>query len=423
MFEKQSNLLIEKEPRLSKSIDFYKLTMGQIALEKFKDTQVTFTFKNRNEKQPISEYVTVEALKSRLDRYKNNGFAPEEIAYFAGLQASDGSARFDEEYLDYLSSIELPDVSVEYDNKGEINIESTGDWAAVSLWETVVMSEASEEYYEQKMKSEGVDIQDVYKIGDERLSQKIETLSGRPDIKFADFGTRRRFSANWQEHVISRLASELPDNFIGTSNPWFAYKFDTKAIGTYAHEMPMVYAALADKNGDNPLSSHKQMMKDWYDKYDEDLSIALTDTFTSEFFFADFDQEQAKKWHGLRHDSGDPYEFGNKAIDFYSKMNIDPKSKTIVFSDGLDINTIIKLANYFGGKINIVFGWGTTLMNDVGFEPNNIVMKATKADGVNAVKLSDNSGKHTGKVEQINKYISNKDFWINNIQKRNEITK
>lgn len=411
MNERYIQTFPERENHLSESIDFYKLTMGQIALEKFKNTEVTFTFKNRNIERPLSEFVTVEALTNRLDKIREQGFKAEEIAYFAGIQAQDGSARFDEPYLNYLADIKLPEVSVKIDkNTGELDINSCGEWAAVSLWETVIMSEANEEYYVRKLEAEQININELFAYGDEKLSEKISIIKNRPDIKIVDFGTRRRFSAKWQEHVIKRLINEAPNNFIGTSNPWFAYKFNTKAIGTYAHEMPMVYAALEDEKGKNPLDGHAKMLNDWYARYGEDLSIALTDTFTSDFFFDDITPEQAKEWKGLRHDSSDPFKFGEQVISFYEKLDIDPKTKTLIFSDGLDIDMIIKLADYFKGRINVVYGWGTTLMNDMGIKANNIVMKATKANQIDTVKLSDNVGKNTGPEEQVNRYIINKNI-------------
>jgi len=147
------------------------------------------------------------------------------------------------------------------------------------------------------------------------------------------------------------------------------------------------------------------MMDDWYERYGKDLSIALTDTFTSEFFFSDFTKEQAELWRGLRHDSGDPIDFGEQAIKFYESQGVDPKTKTIIFSDGLDIDMIITLADHFDGRINIMFGWGTSLMNDLGVRPNNFVMKPTSVNHTDTVKLSDNVGKHTGPEEQVQRYI------------------
>lgn len=394
------------ERHLSDSLDYYKLTMGQVALERFPAAEVTFTMKNRAGDFPLSQYVDIDELRSRFDNIAAKGFTTEEITYFAGLKAQNGEARFDQNYLDFLANIQLVDVDVSFDEQtNDLAINAKGPWATVSLWETVVMSEVNEQYYRNLMKANNLSVEDVWSEGDRRLDEKIATLQARSDIKFSDFGTRRRFSADWHDHVIGRLAAELPDNFVGTSNPWFAYKYDLAPIGTYAHEMPMVYAGMADAEGRSPLDGHTDMMNDWYDRYDADLSIALTDTFTSEFFFTDFTKEQAKSWRGLRHDSGDPIEFGEKAIAFYKENAVDPNTKTLIFSDGLDINTIIALADHFAGRINVMFGWGTTLMNDLGLRANNFVMKATNVNSIDTVKLSDNEGKHTGPTAQVNRYV------------------
>lgn len=393
------------ESNLSRGLDFYKLTMGDMAYEKHPDAEVTFTLKNRNTEQPLSEYVSPDALQTRLDAIRERGFTPEEIAYYAGLKAQDGEARFTQEYLDHIADMTLPEVSIGIDPETQdLTVETTGPWADVSLWETVVMSEVNEEYYAQLMESHGLELSDLYEEGDRRLDEKIAKLASRPDIKFADFGTRRRFSADWHEHVIQRLTSELPENFIGTSNPWFAYKYDIAPIGTFAHEMPMVYAGLEDAAGGNPLGGHTKMLQDWQEHHRGDLSIALTDTFGSKFFFNDFTPDQAARWNGLRHDSGDPFEFGERVIAFYEKNDIDPTTKTIVFSDGLNVDKIIELADYFKDRVKLTYGWGTSLMNDLGLPANNFVMKATEVNGTSTVKLSDDEGKHTGPIEKIWRY-------------------
>tara|TARA_Y100000114_G_scaffold93087_1_gene86505 strand:+ start:2487 stop:3761 length:1275 start_codon:yes stop_codon:yes gene_type:complete len=395
----------ETERQLLDGLDYYKLTMGQIALEQYPDAEVTFTMKNRASDRPLAEYASPAELTARFEEIIQQGFSPEEIAYLAGLKAQDGSARFTEDYLDHLADLTLVDVSVAVDEvTNDLAISAKGPWANVSLWETVVMSEVNELYYKNLLASQGVSVEEAWSEGDRRLDEKISILRDRPDIKFADFGTRRRFSADWHSHVIERLKNEVPENLVGTSNPWFAYKYDLTPIGTYAHEMPMVYGALADAENERPLEGHYRMMRDWEDRYNGDLSIALTDTFTSDFFFSDFTPEQAEKWKGLRHDSGDPIEFGERAIAFYQKSDIDPTTKTIVFSDGLDIETIVKLADHFKGRVNVLFGWGTSLMNDLGFKANNFVMKATNANGIYTVKLSDNEGKHTGPTTQVQRY-------------------
>ena len=390
---------------LSQGLDYYKATMGQLEYEQYPDAEVTFALKNRAVDQPLSEYVTPEQLRARLDTLRT-GWQPEEIAYLAGLQNQDGTAQFSEEYLDFLADNELPEVTVGYDDNGDIAATTTGQWPLVTFWETVVMSELNELYFSEKLAQEGTDLDALYREGDHRLSDKIERLRTRPDIKFSDFGTRRRFSYAWQKHVIERVAHELPDNFVGTSNIYLAHELGIKPIGTFAHELPMVYCALEDEAGGDPLDGHNRVLADWQSLYRGDLSTALTDTFTSEFFFADMTPEQAESWKSLRHDSGDPFEFGDRVIAFYEQQAINPHDKTIVFSDGLDIDTIIALANYFSGKINVTFGWGTTLTNDLGIKPNNIVMKAVAANGRSTVKLSDNEGKHTGDAETIERYQS-----------------
>ena len=396
----------ETERHLSDGLDYYKLTMGQVALNYHPTAEVTFTLKNRGFEHPLSEYVTVEALQTRLNEIQEKGFTPEEIAYFAGLKAQDGSARFNEDYLDYLAGLELAPVQVSLnEDTNDLAVSAQGPWPNVSLWETVVMSEINEQYYQGLIQTEGLNVEEIWKAGDERLTQKIDRLKERGDIKFADFGTRRRFSAAWHEHVISRLANELPNSFVGTSNPWFAHKYDLKPIGTYAHEMPMVYAGIADSQGRNPLDGHKEMLTDWQDYYKGDLSIALTDTFGSEFFFNDF-KSMASSWNGLRHDSGDPAMFANRAIEFYKNEGINPKEKTMVFSDGLNIDKIIDLADLFNDELNVMDGWGGGLMNDLGVRANNYVMKATNVNGVDTVKLSDEKGKHTGPQAQVDRYIA-----------------
>lgn len=272
------------------------------------------------------------------------------------------------------------------------------------------MSELNEAYFEGYLQAHELNPLDVYDEGDRRLSEKIAILQANPHIKFADFGTRRHFSLRWQKHVVERLVEECPENIVGTSNVALAESIGIKPIGTFAHEMPMVYAGLADARGDDIGASHNRFLQDWFTRYGEDYSIALTDTFKTDFFFSDFTAEQAEAWRGVRQDSGDPYEFGEHLIQFYEAREINPLTKTAVFSDGLDIKTIVALQEHFQGRINVLFGWGTTLTNDLGIKPLNVVMKAThvmipgselEAD---TVKLSDNAGKHTGPANLVKEY-------------------
>lgn len=393
---------MKKSTYLSQGLDYYKATMAQLEYEHYPDADVTFELRNRSPRL-LSEFVTPELLTERLAELQR-GWQPEEIAYLAGLQNQDGDAQFSPDYLDFLCDQPLPPVEVSYDERGDLAVRTTGPWPLVTFWETVVMSEVNELYFQQKLAARGSSLDELYAEGDRRLSKKIARLKERPDISISDFGTRRRFSYEWHKHVIERLAHELPDNFIGTSNVYLAHQLNLPPIGTFAHELPMVYSALADQQNENPLDGHSRVLRDWQEMYRGDLSTALTDTFTTDFFFADMTPDQAREWRALRHDSGDPKEFGDRAIAFYEQQGINPREKTIVFSDGLDIDAIIDLADYFKGRINVTFGWGTTLTNDLGVTPNNFVMKAVEVNGVPTVKLSDVEGKHTGPAEKIEQY-------------------
>ena len=237
--------------------------------------------------------------------------------------------------------------------------------------------------------------------------KKLDRIIANP-FKFVEFGTRRRFSQEIQSSLMTIMdnASGLYDSeaLVGTSNVFLAKYFKLKPIGTMAHELPMVCAGLNDESLYTLKHSHDKMLSQWYFLYGEELSIALTDTFGTDFFFKDFTKEKAIQWKGLRQDSGDPIEFGYKAIKFYKDKDIDPKTKLIVFSDGLNIDKIYEIVKEFKGKIQIVFGWGNNLTNDVGAEPLSIVVKAINADGRPLVKLSDNIAKALGDPKIIEKY-------------------
>lgn len=370
-------------------LDYYKLTMSQFAFDNHREAQVTFTLKNRNRKQRLLDRMSVAEVQAALGKFEKC-FTATELSYLQrwGIFSTD--------YVVYLADSHLPTpvVTVKDD---ELSVEVTGDWPLVSLWETVVMATVNELYFTSEpgtLKTEG----------HRRLGEKILALRADPTIKLSEFGTRRRFSRAWQEIVTRRLQEELPENFVGTSNPYLAATLSCTPIGTFAHELPMVFGALAEAVGGDPLIAHGEMLDRWFDTYGEALSIALTDTFGSDFFFATFGEERARKWKGLRHDSGDPFEFGERAIEFYEDFGIDPTTKVIVFSDGLDLETIQKIHERFHGRVQLMYGWGTGLTNDLGVKALNIVMKATAVNGVGTVKLSDDLGKHTGADSDVLRY-------------------
>jgi nicotinate phosphoribosyltransferase len=204
--------------------------------------------------------------------------------------------------------------------------------------------------------------------------------------------------------VDRTLAEELPSQFLGTSSTESALLHGLVPMGTSAHELTMVMSGIMHDSDDLIRASHNRVLQDWWDLYGWGLSVAVTDTYGSEFFFRDMDAKQARAWKGLRHDSGDPFEFGEKAIRFYEGHGIDPREKLLIFSDGLELPTILALSRRFHGRIKLSYGWGTNLTNDLGFEPISIVVKAVEANGHRTVKLSDNLAKATGSREDIERF-------------------
>ncbi len=403
---------MQSEAYITAHLDYYKMTMSQFAYEKFPELNVTFGYKNRTE-VPLAEFVNIEDLQQELDRIGNAGFSEDERDYLATLQTPQGEQMFSDEYLDAIIGAPLPEVVVDGNELGDLRIESTGDWPTATFWETITMSVVTQRYFEEIVKRDGLDIFEVYEEGNNRLTDKIDKINNYNEtvpedaqqLKFIDFGTRRHFSLRWHEHVVGRLKEELPDDvFLSTSNVYFAKKLGLNPSGTFAHEMPMVYAGMNDDDPDALRASHGDFLDQWNERYPH-LSVALTDTFGTDFFFDDLDENQRYlQWNGLRHDSGDPFEFGEKVLEFYRQREVDTQDKTIVFSDGLDVDLMIELHKAFGDKVNIVFGIGTNLTCDLGLKAVSHVMKATKVGDAFTVKLSDNPNKFTGPEEQTDRY-------------------
>jgi len=420
-----------EEQLITGGLDYYKPTMSQLAYEQYPDAQITFQLINRGQ-QRLADYVEPTELQAKLDARRAKGFANEELDYLASIEATNGQPVFANDYLNYLNDAKLPPTTVALDpTMHDLTVATTGDWPLATFWETVVMSDLNEMYFENLIAAHGLDPAKIYDQGDERLSQKIAILQQRPDIKFAEFGTRRHFSLKWQKYVLERLVRECPQNLVGTSNVALANSLNLRPIGTYAHELPMAYEGISriEQRDANPLDSHSRQMSNWLARY-PDYDTALTDTFGTDFFLADFakpdanDHIPAQPWRSVRHDSGDPFQFGDRFINFLRENQIDPLTKTICFSDGLDIATIVQLADYFAGRIKFNFGWGTTLTNDLGLEPLNIVMKATRVEtaggSANLVKLSDSIGKHTGSEETIAELTREKQDFLANLSRNAE---
>lgn len=375
--------------------DFYKFTMGQYAWKYYPKVNVKYAFINRTKKVKLAEFIHIPDLIRELDQVRNLKLDMEELNYLNGLGI------FSKGYLNFLSTLSMPPVYVSEKDK-QLVIETEGTWCEAIFWETFILSIVNEMYY----KSYGQTPIGYLGIFQDNLVPKMDRIIANP-FQFVEFGTRRRFSSEIQSSLLTMMdnSAGLKDSgaLIGTSNVCLAKYFKLKPIGTMAHELPMVCAGLHDESLYTLQHSHNKMLEKWYFMYGEELSIALTDTFGTDFFFKDFGWK-ANEWKGLRQDSGDPIEFGKKAIKFYKEQGIDPKTKLIIFSDGLNIDKIYEIEKAFKGKINTAYGWGTNLTNDVGAEPLSIVVKAVEANGRPLVKLSDNTAKALGKPNIIEKY-------------------
>lgn len=360
--------------------DFYKFTMMQGVLHHFADIDVEYTFNCRTPGINFSSYI--EEIEHELDNLCTLQFSKDELDYLSHIPF------FKKDFIDFLSLFKLnrdhviPSVSPQ----GTLQINVKGSWLLTILFEVPVLAIVNEIYFRNMVPDPD------YKGARSEIDKKISIIRKNSEvIQFADFGTRRRHSLRWHEEVVRHLKHTLdPKNFIGTANVFFARELGIKPIGTMAHEWIMAGQAVGVKLH----LSQKHMLQKWTDEYRGDLGIALTDTIGIDAFLKDFDLYFAKLYDGVRHDSGDPVDFGYKIINHYKNLGIDPLTKTIVFSNSLDFQKIEILAKEFKGKINTSFGIGTNLTNDFpGVKPLSIVMKMSRCNGYPVAKISDDAEK------------------------------
>ncbi len=369
--------------------DFYKFTMQHTVIKLFPYAKGRYQFINRG-KHEFPENFAVR-LREAIDAMTNLQLTSNEKEYLRTT-----CPYLDPTYLDFLQGYRYDPSEVTIEQTGnEVKVNIEGFWYRTILWEVPIMALICELYYieaNQKRHADELVIQTV-----EDKIKKYRDL----DIVFAEFGTRRRHSHEVHDLVVKTLKEKGDGTFIGTSNVYLAMKYKTKPIGTHAHEWFMFHAAKYGYKMANSMG-----LEHWTDVYRGDLGIALTDTYTTEVFFEQFDKKFAKLFDGVRHDSGDPLEFGDKTIAHYQKLGIDPLTKTIIFSDGLNYDKVERITEHCKGRIGLSFGIGTDLTNDVGLKPMNIVLKMIEAKPENAnwtgvVKLSDEPKKHTGSEENI----------------------
>jgi len=370
--------------------DLYKFTMQHAVVKLFPYAKVRYRFINRGQTKFPEGFG--ENLRKQIHQMADIALTVDEKQFLARK-----CYYLPPTYLDFLSGYRYDPSEVGIIQTGnEVNISIEGFWYRTILWEVPLMAMVSELYF----KMTNAETWDEAKILS--VAQQKATKFNMLGINVADFGTRRRYSFKNQDRIVNTMLTYGRPSFMGTSNVYFAMKYNLIPIGTHAHEWFMFHAAKYGFKMANKLS-----LENWVDVFRGDLGIALSDTFTTDVFFRSFDTKFAKLFDGVRHDSGDPIEFADKTIAHYKSLRIDPESKTIVFSDGLDPDTVDTIVKHCRGRIKMSFGIGTNLTNDVGVKPLNIVIKITDArpegqDWISTVKLSDVSGKYTGDLETIN---------------------
>lgn len=369
--------------------DFYKFTMQYAVIKLFPKAKARYQFINRGKHAYPQGFA--EKLRKAIDKLAKLKLTKEEKSFFA-----ESCPYIDPTYFDFLQGYRYDPEEVTIEQHGaDLVLKIEGYWYRTILWEVPIMSLICELYYEMV---------GAPRVSDEEVVQIVQTKMDKYKklaITIADFGTRRRHSFEVHDLVIKTLKNHPSKTFIGTSNVYLAMKYNTKQIGTHAHEWFMFHAAKYGYKMANLMG-----LENWADVYRGDLGIALSDTYTTEAFFKQFNKKLTKLFDGIRHDSGDANEFAQKTIKHYQSLGIDPLSKSIIFSDGLDYDKVAKITSFCKDKIGYSFGIGTDFTNDVGLPRMNIVIKMTEAfpeDGewTPVIKLSDEPMKHTGNIKEI----------------------
>lgn len=358
--------------------DFYKFTMMQVVLHQFSQTTVEYRFKARNSQIDLVPFVN--EINAALDELCQLRIAPDELLFLKQFRF------LKPDFLEFLRLYSFNRDYITVVSKPEFNIIIKGPWLYTILFEVPVLAIINEIYYRHHYNEPD------FITGTKRLLHKIERiLTSTPsgEFKLTEFGTRRRFSRIWQEQVLATLKKELPQNIVGTSNVFFAKKIGLKPEGTMAHEY--IQACQASKT--RLIDSQKYAFMKWTDEYRSDLGIALSDTYGLNVFLRDFDAYFSKLFSGVRHDSGDPFDFGERMIEHYESLHIDTQTKTLVFSDALNIGLALELFWRFKDRIKVLFGIGSNLTNDLGYDSLHSVIKLTECDGQAVAKISDSPEK------------------------------
>ena len=374
--------------------DLYKFTMNQIMFHKHTNLNGVYLFKCRNKDVTFTQEM-VDEINAQIDYLCTLKFTDEELDYLSSLRF------IKSDYVEFLRLWHPIRKYVEChlrEDTGELYIEVSGPLFSAMQFEIYLLEIVNEVYF--RMNYNYLDLVDSARA---KLFDKIYGFdNGAYNFNFAEFGTRRRLSREWQEFMLKELLNT--GHCVGTSNVYLAMKYGIKPIGTYAHEYVQMFQGIP---GVTLAYTNKVAMEEWFDEYQGDLGTALTDTLGTELFLMDFNKLQASCYTGVRHDSGDPIHWGDMMIAHYESLGIDPMTKTLLFSDGLDFPKAQEIYNYFKGRIKVSFGIGTYLSNDTHEHALNIVIKLQYVNGHPVAKLSDVPGKTMCQDEGYIEYLTN----------------
>ncbi len=375
--------------------DLYKFTMMQAVLHQFPGAQVEYKFKCRTPGLQLAPYM--EEIREEIRHLCSLHFTQDDLAYMRSLRF------IKSDFVDFLELFKLNEraVTITPKDNGELDIRMRGPWLHTILFEIPVLAIVAEVYFRNT--APNLD----HGEGRRRLHAKLDLLQapGLEDIRIADYGTRRRFSREWQREVLATMQQRLgsgPDSqFTGTSNVMFARDLDLKPMGTMAHEYLQACQSLGPRLRDTQVFAFEK----WAQEYRGDLGIALSDVYGMDAFLRDFDMYFCKLFDGARHDSGDPFSWGERMIAHYAANRCDPRTKLLIFSDALTIPRCIEIFQRFQGRIQTAFGVGTNLTNDLGPEPLSIVLKMIECNGQPVAKISDAPGKTMVEDEGYLRYL------------------
>jgi nicotinate phosphoribosyltransferase len=389
--------------------DFYKLLMAQTIYRRLSQTQVTFGIINRTRSVRLAKLIDKGELKEQLDHIRTLRLTRGESTWLRGNTFYGKRQMFSPDFMAWLEAFRFPAYYLEQrGDQYELTFE--GSWIETTMWEIPALAVIMELRSRAVLRGLGkFELQVLYARAMTRVWEKIERLRELDNLRIADFGTRRRHGFLWQDWCVQAMNEGLGPSFLGTSNCLIAMRREVEAIGTNAHELPMVYSSLSNSDAELAAAPYK-VLENWQDDYEGNLRIILPDTYGTQRFL-----EQAPSWlagwTGIRIDSGDPVAACEAAIRWWQAQGQDPREKLAIFSDGLDVATIESLHRQFSGRIKVGYGWGTLLTNDFrglapagGLDPFSIVCKVLSANGRPAVKLSDNLEKAVGPAAEIERY-------------------